>query len=198
VNHAPRPRSSPAIAAVLARAAPARLAAEPRAPRRANPSATPGTTCSPSPGWRLPGLEAAWAETQRYIVGIRDLARARGRPSCWPRIPAHQVSAIAPAEGRQRPGSAWSHASEAPSHPGGPGPTRGIPGHQSPLAFQSGHRGTGAGRNRAALLAAGHPLDAGGGPGLRHGPPGGPAASGAPSRVSAVSGPPPRRHRSIR
>jgi hypothetical protein len=50
-----------------------------------------------------PGLEAAWADTQRYIVGIRDLARANGAAFVLVVYPyAHQISATASPEGRRK------------------------------------------------------------------------------------------------
>jgi hypothetical protein len=65
---------------------------------------------------RFPGLEAAWADTLRYIVGIRDVARANGAAFALVVYPyAHQVSATASLGGRRkfgiRPGL---YASDAP------------------------------------------------------------------------------------
>jgi hypothetical protein len=50
-----------------------------------------------------PGLAAAWADTQRYILGIRDLARAGGAAFVLVAYPyAHQISPTASAEGRRK------------------------------------------------------------------------------------------------
>jgi hypothetical protein len=64
----------------------------------------------------FPGLERAWALTERYLVGIRDLARtsdARFALVVYPH--AHQVSADASAVGRRKLGAgAGLYASERP------------------------------------------------------------------------------------
>jgi hypothetical protein len=63
-----------------------------------------------------PGLEAAWADTRRYIVGIRDLARRQGAAFALVVYPhAHQVSATASPGGRRKFGmSPGLYSSEAP------------------------------------------------------------------------------------
>ena len=63
-----------------------------------------------------PELEAAWALTQRYIVAIRDSARAQGAAFVLAVYPyAHQVSATASAQGRRKFGMGPGlHASDAP------------------------------------------------------------------------------------
>jgi hypothetical protein len=50
-----------------------------------------------------PGLAAAWSDTQRYVLGIRDLARSNGAAFVLAVYPyAHQISATASAEGRRK------------------------------------------------------------------------------------------------
>ncbi|MGH7333422.1 MAG: hypothetical protein ACREKS_11920 [Candidatus Rokuibacteriota bacterium] len=63
-----------------------------------------------------PGLAAAWAATERYILGIRDLARANGAAFVLVVYPyAHQISATASPEGRRKFGiGPGLYASEAP------------------------------------------------------------------------------------
>ncbi len=52
-----------------------------------------------------PGLREAWALTSRYLIGIRDLARARGIPFVLVVYPhAHQVSATESPAGRIKMG----------------------------------------------------------------------------------------------
>jgi hypothetical protein len=54
----------------------------------------------------LAGLEAAWTLTERYLVGVRDLARARGAPFVLVVYPhAHQVSARESPVGRRQLGA---------------------------------------------------------------------------------------------
>jgi hypothetical protein len=64
----------------------------------------------------FPGLERAWALTERYLVGIRDLARTRGAPFVLVVYPhAHQVSAKESPLGRRRLGAgAGLYTSERP------------------------------------------------------------------------------------
>lgn len=51
----------------------------------------------------FPGLEAAWADTSRYILGIRDLARMDGASFALVVYPyPHQISATASPEGRRK------------------------------------------------------------------------------------------------
>ena len=53
-----------------------------------------------------PALEAAWALTERYLVGIRDLARAAGAPFVLVVYPhSHQVSAQESPVGRRQLGA---------------------------------------------------------------------------------------------
>ena len=63
-----------------------------------------------------PGLAAAWSDTERYILGIRDLARANGAAFVLVVYPyAHQISATASAEGRRKFGMGPGlYASESP------------------------------------------------------------------------------------
>jgi hypothetical protein len=63
-----------------------------------------------------PGLAAAWSDTERYILGIRDLARANGAAFVLVVYPyAHQISATASAEGRRKFGiGPGLYASESP------------------------------------------------------------------------------------
>jgi hypothetical protein len=50
-----------------------------------------------------PKVDRAWADTQRYILAIRDLARADGAAFVLVAYPyAHQISATASAEGRRK------------------------------------------------------------------------------------------------
>jgi hypothetical protein len=64
----------------------------------------------------FPGLEAAWALTERYLLGIRDLARARGAPFVLVVYPhSHQVSARESPRGRRHLGvGPGLYASERP------------------------------------------------------------------------------------
>jgi hypothetical protein len=63
-----------------------------------------------------PGLERAWFLTERYLVGIRDLTRARGVPFVLVVYPhAHQVSAYESPVGRRQLGAgAGLYTSERP------------------------------------------------------------------------------------
>jgi hypothetical protein len=63
-----------------------------------------------------PGLAAAWSDTERYIVGLRDLARANGADFVLVVYPyAHQISAAASGEGRRKFGiGPGLYASDAP------------------------------------------------------------------------------------
>lgn len=67
-------------------------------------------------GGSFPGLEAAWADTGHYIVGIRDVARANGAAFALVVYPyAHQISATASLEGRRKFGMRPAlYASDAP------------------------------------------------------------------------------------
>lgn len=64
----------------------------------------------------FPGLGAAWSDTERYILGIRELAQENGAAFVLAVYPyAHQISATASAEGRRKFGiGAGLYASEAP------------------------------------------------------------------------------------
>lgn len=64
----------------------------------------------------FPGLAAAWSDTERYILGIRDLARANGAAFVLVVYPyAHQISPTASPEGRRKFGvGPGLYASEAP------------------------------------------------------------------------------------
>jgi hypothetical protein len=64
----------------------------------------------------FPGLEGAWALTERYLVGVRDLARARGAPFVLVVYPhSHQVSAGESPLGRRQLGAGHGlYASERP------------------------------------------------------------------------------------
>jgi hypothetical protein len=63
-----------------------------------------------------PEQEAAWSDTERYVLGIRDLARSNGAAFVLAVYPyAHQISATASAEGRRKFGiGPGLYASERP------------------------------------------------------------------------------------